>query len=70
MVKNFQDVGDEILDEVLVYIEERGKFEKLLAQAKVNVMSDEYNELVYMLDSKAWEALRSRIYEKLRNIGV
>lgn len=70
MTKNFQDVGDEILDELLVYIDEKEKFEKLLAQSGVDMVSDECKELVRMRDKEMFEALRGRVYEKVRNIGV
>ena len=69
-MKNFQDVGNEILDEFLVYMEEKERFEKLLAQSGADMMSDECKELLYLRNFNAWEILKSRVYEKVRDIGV
>jgi len=68
MVKNFQDVGDEILDEFLVYMTEKERFEKLLVQSGADMMSDECKKLLNIRDDKLWQILRSKVYEKLREI--
>ena len=68
MAKNFQDFGNEIMEEILVYLEDKEKFEKCLNDTKLDRDSEEYKNLLFMFDCKIWEELRGRIYEIVREI--
>jgi len=70
MTKDYQKIGRGILDEFLIFMEEKEEFEKLLAQSGADMTSDECKELLYLRNFNAWEILKSKVYEKVRNIGV
>lgn len=68
MAKNFQDIGNEIMEEVDVYLEDKKKFEDCLNDTKLDKNSEEYKNLFFMFDCKIWEELRGRIYEIVKEI--
>lgn len=61
---------NKIMNDVGYYLNRKKTFETILARSGANMMSDECKKLLNIRDDKLWQVLRSKVYEKLRNIGV